>query len=113
MQRLFVYGTLAPGRSNHHVLADIPGSWQPATLKGFLKDEGWAAEMGYPGIVPSEHGDEVQGQAFSSEQLEQHWPRIDDFEGDGYQRIVVQIKVETEDGEHSETEAFVYALRDE
>jgi gamma-glutamylcyclotransferase (GGCT)/AIG2-like uncharacterized protein YtfP len=28
--RLFVYGTLAPGRPNEHVLADLGGTWEPA-----------------------------------------------------------------------------------
>lgn len=33
---LFVYGSLAPGKSNAHVLAGIAGSWQPARAKGSL-----------------------------------------------------------------------------
>ena len=28
IQRLFVYGTLAPGRPNEHVLSEIGGSWE-------------------------------------------------------------------------------------
>ncbi len=26
---LFVYGTLAPGRPNEHVLVEVPGRWSP------------------------------------------------------------------------------------
>lgn len=33
-EQLFVYGTLAPGRPNAHVLADVPGTWRPATISG-------------------------------------------------------------------------------
>jgi len=40
MERLFIYGTLAPGRPNHHVVEDIPGNWEEATLKGTLLNEG-------------------------------------------------------------------------
>jgi hypothetical protein len=70
--RLFVYGTLAPGRPNEQVLADIPGEWEPATVAGTLHQEGWGAEVGYPGIVLEEHGGEVEGFLFSSESLAEH-----------------------------------------
>lgn len=39
-RRLFVYGTLAPGRPNAHVLAEVPGEWEPATVQGTLLQEG-------------------------------------------------------------------------
>ena len=107
MQRLFVYGTLAPGRVNHGVLKDIPGSWQAATLRGILFEEGWGAAMDCPGIVPSADGDEVEGFVFSSGHLEAHWPMLDAFEGDSYQRISVTIRV---NGTH-DVEAYVYALK--
>jgi hypothetical protein len=31
--RLFVYETLAPARPNEHVLAEVPGTWAPATVQ--------------------------------------------------------------------------------
>ncbi len=107
MQRLFVYGTLAPGRSNHKVLESIPGSWEAATLKGILVQEGWGAAMGCPGIIPSEEGDNVEGFVFSSEHLMDQWSMLDDFEGEGYERVSVTIKVNGTD----DVEAFVYALK--
>ncbi|MGW8592658.1 gamma-glutamylcyclotransferase [Dietzia sp. NPDC055340] len=39
-EQLFVYGTLAPGRPNAHVLADVPGARRPATISGSLYDRG-------------------------------------------------------------------------
>ena len=106
MQRLFVYGTLAPGRANHNVLESIPGSWEAATLKGTLLQEGWGAAMGCPGIVPTENGDEVEGFVLSSDHLSDYWPMLDELEGEGYQRVAVKIMV---NGIH-EVEAYVYAL---
>jgi len=50
-ERLFVYGKLAPGRANAHVQADVPGTWEPATVPGTLLAEGWGAAAGYPGII--------------------------------------------------------------
>jgi len=63
IQRLFVYGTLAPGRPNEHVL--------------------------------------------SSEELDGHWKRLDDFEGKGYERDLTPVRLRS--GET--VEASVYPLR--
>ncbi len=106
MQRLFVYGTLAPGRANHKALRSIPGAWEVATLRGILLQEGWGAAMGCPGIVPTEDGDEIEGFVFSSVHLADHWPRLDKFEGEGYVRMSVTVRV---NGVH-DVEAYVYAL---
>ena len=75
--RLFVYGTLAPGKPNAHVLADVPGRWEPATVRGRMVQAGWGAATGYPAIVPAEDGVEVPGFVFTSPELPAHWPRLD------------------------------------
>ena len=51
MEHLFVYGTLAPGQPNEHVLAPYAGTWTPATVRGELLDRGWGPENGYPSIA--------------------------------------------------------------
>jgi gamma-glutamylcyclotransferase (GGCT)/AIG2-like uncharacterized protein YtfP len=99
--RLFVYGTLAPGRSNAHVLADVAGQWEPATATGTL-----VPEAGYPGLILDERGGAVAGFLFSSETLAEHWPRLDAFEGDGYVRVLTGVT--RQDG--TAVEAYVYAL---
>jgi gamma-glutamylcyclotransferase (GGCT)/AIG2-like uncharacterized protein YtfP len=104
--RLFVYGTLAPGRSNEHVLADIAGTWQPATVRGTLLPQGWGAAEGYPAIVLSESADVVQGFVFSSTELPAHWSRLDEFEGEGYVRVLVLASLEG----GATVEAHIYAL---
>lgn len=98
MDRLFVYGTLAPGRPNAHVLADVPGSWQAATVRGTRVAQGWGAAVGYPGLVPSADGgsgDVVHGFVFTSPALHAHWRRLDDFEGEGYVRVTVRATLDT------------------
>jgi gamma-glutamylcyclotransferase (GGCT)/AIG2-like uncharacterized protein YtfP len=104
--RLFVYGTLAPGRPNAHVLAAVPGTWQPAAVRGTLYPEGWGAAAGYPGIVLDEIGSEVEGFIFSSDELAAHWMRLDEFEGAGYKRVLARATLE--DG--TIVDAYVYAL---
>ncbi len=106
-ERLFVYGTLAPGRPNEHVLAGVPGTWEPATVRGRLLQQGWGAEIGFPGIVVDEGGPEVHGMLFSSEQLSQHWHRLDHFEGDGYERVLTPTRLQG-----GETVlAYIYVVR--
>jgi len=104
--RLFVYGSLAPGRRNAHVLADVPGAWQPATVRGTLFQEGWGAALGYPGIVLDERGDRIRGFVFSSDELPLHWDRLDAFEGEGYERVVATAELEDD----TRVEAYIYAL---
>lgn len=103
---LFVYGTLAPGRPNAHVLADVPGTWTPAFVRGTLLAEGWGAALGFPALIPDDAGEPVRGFVFASDELEAHWPRLDAFEGDGYERTPVHATLD--DGRV--VEAFVYRL---
>lgn len=107
IQRLFVYGTLAPGRPNEHVLEDVPGEWEPATVRGELVQQGWGADAGFPGIVLDEHGPEVEGLVLSSAELDRHWKRLDDFEGEEYERVLAPTRLRS--GET--VEANVYTLR--
>ena len=104
--RLFVYGTLAPGKPNEHILVPIPGEWEPATVRGRLYPEGWGAAAGYPGIVLDPEGEEVSGLIFASECLPEHWSRLDEFEGPGYERVLTSAR--RQDG--TTVDAYIYQL---
>lgn len=104
---LFVYGTLAPGRPNQHILADIPGNWEPATVTGRLLPAGWGATLGYPGIVLDGEGSQVAGFLFSAQTLADHWDRLDAFEGEGYERVLTTAT--RMDG--TTVRAYIYQLR--
>lgn len=105
---LFVYGTLAPGQPNQHILADLKGTWQSATVKGHLKAEGWGAAMGYPGLVLDQDGETIGGQIFSSTDLDNFWPELDAFEGEGYQRV--QTEALLANGEVIESHVYTVVL---
>src|SRR5215207_10740041 len=49
---LAVYGTLAPGQPNHHVVAPLGGGWKDGLIEGDLLPVGWGAALGYPGFRP-------------------------------------------------------------
>jgi len=106
-ERLFVYGTLGPGRPNEHILEAICGSWETASITGTMRHEGWGAELGYSGLVIDEQGEEIEGFLFVSQNLSDHWASLDRFEGEAYKRV--PAKVRCEDG--STVDAYVYTLR--
>ncbi len=107
-RRLAVYGSLAPGKSNHGQMAGLRGTWTPGTVRGWLVESGWGAAQGYPGLRPDPAGPEVAVQVFASDDLPAHWARLDAFEGDEYERV--EIEASTESGPVS---AQIYALRPE
>ncbi len=109
INKLFVYGTLGPGRPNAHILEIIGGSWEKASVKGKLIDEGWGAEMGYPGIILDKKGDIIEGFLFSSDNLNKHWSNLDEFEGDGYERVLSEVELPN----NSIVEAYIYTLKRE
>ena len=45
-----VYGTLAPGAPNHHVLESLSGEWRDGSVHGDFHQKGWGAPKGYPAL---------------------------------------------------------------
>lgn len=106
--RLAVYGTLAPGRSNHHELRGLSGRWVEGTVRGVLFEQGWGAALGYPGLVLDPEGPTVPVHVLDSPDLPRHWGRLDRFEGPGYRRAVTTVR--TAGGE---LPASIYVLAQE
>ena len=93
-QHLFVYGTLGPNKPNAHILEVIAGTWSKGSVKGLLKEAGWGAELGFPGLMLNSDGQTVDGYIFSSEQLDTLWNSLDEFEGSEYQRVLTEVTLE-------------------
>ena len=111
---LAVYGTLAPGRPNHHVLAPLGGEWTDGFIEGDLLEAGWGAALGYPGFRPRAGGDAVSVSVLTAPSLATAWPDLDRFEGPGYWRILVPVfgagpGPERTDGRRLYTVANLYA----
>lgn len=109
--RLAVYGTLAPGRENHGQLAGLAGKWRTGTVRGWLNPVGWAAPMGYPGLLLDPAGPVVEVQLFESSDLLRHWARLDAFEGPDYQRVLTSVR--TTDGDDLDAWIYVLTMGDE
>ena len=103
---LFVYGTLAPGQVNAHVLAPPSGAWTETQISGSLHDAGWGAAHGCLGarlfdndiekITPDSHPTSViKGVLFESANLADFWQKLDDFEGTEYQAEITTAHLVT------------------
>ena len=106
---LAVYGTLAPGQPNHHVVAPLEGEWTDGLIEGDLLPEGWGASLGYPGFRPRAGGDAVAVQVLTTPSLATAWPTLDRFEGPEYQRILVPV-FSTEPGPGQAGERRLYTV---
>ena len=93
---LFVYGTLAPGHINEHILAPLLGTWTDEQISGSLHDAGLGATYRCPGLrlenSTIDHMDlsrgncsVVNGLLFESNELRKIWARLDELEGQEYQ----------------------------
>jgi gamma-glutamylcyclotransferase (GGCT)/AIG2-like uncharacterized protein YtfP len=107
LQRLATYGSLAPGRPNHHLLDGLDGRWLEGVVYGRLVDAGWGADLGYPALILDPSGSAIPVQVFESIDLADSWSRLDDFEGPGYERVVTTVRTSAGD-----VDASIYVLRD-
>ena len=107
MNQLFVYGTLCPNRENAHILGEIGGDWQKAAVHGTVHILDWGPDQGLPAIILNEQDPLVDGYLFITEKLEQNWQMLDDFEGFQYERISVEVILES--GE--KTDAWTYVMK--
>jgi gamma-glutamylcyclotransferase (GGCT)/AIG2-like uncharacterized protein YtfP len=107
---LAVYGTLAPGQPNHHIVAPLGGEWTDGLIEGDLLPEGWAADLGYPGFRPRVGGATVAVKVLTTPLLATAWPTLDRFEGPEYQRILVPVfSTELSTGQAGERRLYTVA----
>lgn len=111
---LAAYGTLAPGRSNHREVAEVGGEWLEGTVKGHYWTWRAGPYEGLPALRLDPDGDEIPVAVFVSDELVDHWERIDAFEGAGYRRRGTSVTLATHsDGEPRTVEASIYeAIRE-
>ncbi|MDB4876829.1 MAG: AIG2-like family protein [Gemmatimonadetes bacterium] len=110
-EHLAVYGTLAPGEINHHVVSHIGGTWSSGYVSGKFSQNGWGAAHGFPGMQWIPDADSVRIQLLSASALPQHWPALDEFEGPDYLRILVPVTESAGSSDGMVILANLYELR--
>lgn len=90
-ERLAVYGSLAPGREYHHVVEPLGGVWSAGVVEGDLTQYGWGAAIGHAALRVRAGGPGVPVRVLSSSALPAAWPRLDEFEGAEYRRVLVPV----------------------
>lgn len=88
---LAVYGTLAPGLQNYHIVEPLGGEWTEGSIEGDLQPTGWGATLGYPAFRPRVGGPILKIRILKSELLAKDWARVDEFEGPEYKRILIPV----------------------
>ncbi|QMU31579.1 gamma-glutamylcyclotransferase [Adhaeribacter radiodurans] len=108
---LIVYGTLAPGASNHSVVKHIQGKWEEGVVRGKLEKLGWGAEMGFYGFkhTTREEQEIIKAYVLCSDELVNNWYNLDAFEGNEYRRILARY--ELDNGETGV--GYIYAVNEE
>lgn len=90
-ERLAVYGSLAPGRENYHVVQPLGGEWSEGVVEGDLTRYGWGSAIGYPALRLRPGGPAVAVRVLESGALPLAWPGLDEFEGTEYRRVLVPV----------------------
>ncbi len=112
-ESLAVYGSLAPGRANHHVVAPLEGSWTDGVVEGDRVEAGWGVTLGFPAFRPRAGGGAIAVQVLTSPRLPDAWGRLDEFEGAEYCRILIPIFATDAAGTRTfRTVANLYAVAD-
>ena len=109
---LAVYGSLAPGKSNYHIVEPLGGEWTDGFIEGDLFQTGWGAALGYWAFRPRAGGERIAVKVLTSPRLSGAWQMLDDFEGSEYERILVAVfKNGSADPPELLTVANIYAAK--
>lgn len=89
-QKLFIYGTLAPGKPNHSILSGLKGTWESCTTRGQLNEVSGLSVLCWQPFGPT-----IEGQLLVSPDLTKQWARLDQFEGASYKRRMILVITHT------------------
>lgn len=74
----------------------LKGRWIRGTVRGITTTNTAGRWVGYPGFILDPNGEAVPVFILISDDLPDHWTRLDAFEGEAYRRVVT--RAQTDDG---------------
>jgi gamma-glutamylcyclotransferase (GGCT)/AIG2-like uncharacterized protein YtfP len=87
--RLIVYGSLAPGETNHFLLTGLVGEWHPCQIRGHMCNY-----RGFKSFRYDHKGLKHPAWLLISLELPRVIAELDDFEGEEYERIIIPAQVD-------------------
>ncbi len=106
--RLFVYGTLKGGFSNHYLLEGCEFFGNAATVPTYKM-----IENGFPVIMSDPEGKSVAGEIYTVD--DDILARLDQLEREGssYDRQLIEVTLRLVSGDRLPTKAFIYVGRED
>jgi gamma-glutamylaminecyclotransferase len=106
--RVFVYGTLKSGFSNHYLLMGSEFFGAAATVQTYKM-----IEIGFPVIMPDPEGKPLAGEIYTVD--DETLARLDQIEREGssYDRTLIDVNLQLASGERQPTKAFIYVGRED
>lgn len=92
-----------------HLLDAIGGSWKKGSVHGIFIEAGEIPGFPYPGVILDANGDTLDGYLFTSENLSNHWERLDTYEGQYYKRVITDVTLDN----GNVVEAYIYEFKPE
>jgi gamma-glutamylcyclotransferase (GGCT)/AIG2-like uncharacterized protein YtfP len=93
-EKLAVYGTLAPGEVNYHHVADLGGAWRDAAVRGVRGEIDRGEHRGLSGLRLDPAVAPQPVKLLMSAGLPAAWARLDAFEGEEMQRLLVALEAD-------------------
>jgi gamma-glutamylcyclotransferase (GGCT)/AIG2-like uncharacterized protein YtfP len=87
--KLIVYGSLAPGESNHFLLTGLVGEWHRCQIRGHMGNC-----RGFKSFRYDHNGLKHPAWLLISPELPGIIADLDDFEGEEYERIIIPALVD-------------------
>jgi gamma-glutamylaminecyclotransferase len=108
MHRVFVYGTLKRGFSNHDLLKGCEFVGRATTMSTYKM-----IEIGFPVIMPDPEGKPVAGEVYAVD--DETLARLDQLEREGraYDRKLIDVTLPLAGGERLPARAFIYVGRED
>lgn len=73
----------------------IAGEWCLGTVRGWRFEITWGPAEGFDGFIADGEGSVVPVELLVSDKLDKKWREVDEFHGEGYRRLPIEVTLES------------------